>query len=565
MASRLCSTVLFSALAADPARHAAKKPHLVFILQDDLGWYDVAFNGNTNNSDVSGNLTSLAADGIVLRRHYVHWHCSPTRRSFFSGRLPVHHHEQLGNPTTDDLDLRYTWVSSKLASAGYKNYFLGKADTGYLSMNHLPTRNGFDYFYGMLPGASNYKMNNRWENEHPVTMDKHFERKPAYCKDQGIKDCVGDYSTTAYGELALEIIAKHPVDEPLFLYLAWQAVHVPYDAVPGWIGDVYRGMLWKSDIYVGEIVQLLKQRGMYDNTLIVFASDNGGVANGNSHPLRGGKATNWEGGLRSASFVAGGLVPARLRGSTNSVNFHIVDWYATFSFLAGVSHHDNPPVVPQPVKPDDPSFNIYGSDSYPGVDGVNIWPMLMHPDKYEADSAHQYLVLSKEVVLAGRYKLLVAQNSGKWTHEKVDPWQNTAGEWTGDNGRNFSCAVTDLPGGLGSFPGIPDQMPCLFDLDADDSERHDLTWEPGNSTTADIVNNLWSVLNATVLTSFCKLPFPYDDHIVGSGCLSSPKRLLGDCNQECAFSYWKTKYKDGGKFPGPICGVPGCSSIAQVV
>ena len=94
-------------------------------------------------------------------------------------------------------------------------------------------------------------------------------------------------------------------------------------------------MLWKSDVYVGAIVNLLKRKGMYENTLIVFSSDNGGVAKGNNYPLRGGRATNWEGGLRGASFVSGGIIPKSLRGYRNSINFHIVDWYGTCSFLVG--------------------------------------------------------------------------------------------------------------------------------------------------------------------------------------------------------------------------------------
>jgi arylsulfatase A-like enzyme len=121
------------------------------------GHYDVAFNGNTAASEITANITKLARDGIILEQHYVHWHCSPTRRSFLSGRLPIHHHEQLSGTTTDDLDLRYTWcvphcriaarargvmgpnrrtaavvcrISGKLKEAGYKNYWVGKGPTG---------------------------------------------------------------------------------------------------------------------------------------------------------------------------------------------------------------------------------------------------------------------------------------------------------------------------------------------------------------------------------------------------------------------------------------------------
>ena len=157
--------------AADAGSVAAgAKPHILFILQDDLGHYDVGFNGNTESGKtVTGNISALAVDGIVLRSHceppqlpsccdcrcvghiYIHrergvqpqctellpsnglcpgglkpdthWHCSPTRRSFLSGRLPIHHHEQLSGTSTDDIDLRWTWVSAKLKSAGYRCFW----------------------------------------------------------------------------------------------------------------------------------------------------------------------------------------------------------------------------------------------------------------------------------------------------------------------------------------------------------------------------------------------------------------------------------------------------------
>ena len=100
-----------------PATWAATaKPHLVFVLQDDLGYNDVAFTTGAPSTDASAsaNITALAREGIVLRQHYVHWHCSPSRRSFLTGRLPLHHGELLSGTNTDDIDLRWAWVSDKL-------------------------------------------------------------------------------------------------------------------------------------------------------------------------------------------------------------------------------------------------------------------------------------------------------------------------------------------------------------------------------------------------------------------------------------------------------------------
>ena len=99
---------------------AAPRPHFLVILQDDLGHYNVAFNANRTDrpsddvAKVSSSTSALAAQGIVLNRHYVHWHCSPTRRSLLTGRIPLHHSELLSGITTDDIDLRWTTLGQKL-------------------------------------------------------------------------------------------------------------------------------------------------------------------------------------------------------------------------------------------------------------------------------------------------------------------------------------------------------------------------------------------------------------------------------------------------------------------
>jgi arylsulfatase A-like enzyme len=114
------------AVGCAAANLAGTKPHLLFILQDDAGHDDYAFNGNPQAVNVTANITALAKDGIILKSHYTHWHCSPTRRSFLTGRLPIHHHEQLSGLYTDDIDLRWTWIATKLKSAGYQTYWYGK-------------------------------------------------------------------------------------------------------------------------------------------------------------------------------------------------------------------------------------------------------------------------------------------------------------------------------------------------------------------------------------------------------------------------------------------------------
>ena len=209
----------------------------------------------------SPRLTALARGGLRLSNHLAHYHCSPSRRSFLSGRWPIHVGEQRSIVHSDDIDLRWALISDKLRAAGYATHWVGKADTGFRSMAHLPTRRGFDSFTGFLGGSQSYTSADRWADEGPMSADRR-------------------YSTTLYGERALELVREHDAARrPLFLYLAWQAVHEPYDHVPGHncsttaykpYPGTYAFMLFEADRYTGMLVDALKAKGMWNNTLFVY-------------------------------------------------------------------------------------------------------------------------------------------------------------------------------------------------------------------------------------------------------------------------------------------------------
>ena len=238
---------------------AAPRPHFLVILQDDLGHYNVAFNANRTDrpsddvAKVSSSTSALAAQGIVLNRHYVHWHCSPTRRSLLTGRIPLHHSELLSGITTDDIDLRWTTLGQKLEGVGYKSHWYGKGHTGYKSMNHLPHRIGFSAGHvGFLSGAMSYHGSQRWKEEAPFHDTS--------------------YSTELYGEAALAALKAHDTKHPLFMYLPWQAVHTPYTAPPNWNASaqacddyedacIVYAMLHVADSYIGRITDQLHAKG----------------------------------------------------------------------------------------------------------------------------------------------------------------------------------------------------------------------------------------------------------------------------------------------------------------
>jgi arylsulfatase A-like enzyme len=263
--------------AADSA--SKKQPHIFIILQDDLGHDDISFYGNSYNLDVTGNITAAAKEGVILNRHYVHWHCSPTRRSVLTGRLPLHHSEYLSDVSTgDDIDLRWSTLGSKMRQAGYATFWFGKGHTGYKSWNHLPQQLGFDSFVGFLTGAENHFGPKRWAGNCPYDNMT--------------------YSADLYGSYAIRTLQAYnpllPAAKPLFFYLPWQNVHSPYQAPQDWSGDVLRGMLAATDKWTGMLISTLKSKGMWNNSLILYSADNGGTDLGCNWPLRGSKHTNWE-------------------------------------------------------------------------------------------------------------------------------------------------------------------------------------------------------------------------------------------------------------------------------
>jgi len=175
MLCHLAPLILFGSTSA-----AAAPPHIISILQDDLGYADTGVNGGPAAA-YTQKITALAKAGIVLSHHYVHWHCSPTRRTFLSGRLPIHHGEQLSKVDTDDMDLRWTWLPQKLQTAGYRTHGFGKEHTGFRSVKHLWSNRGFTSSFGSLLTGGNYFYSSpgkggggggpagpRWQDQHPV-------------------------------------------------------------------------------------------------------------------------------------------------------------------------------------------------------------------------------------------------------------------------------------------------------------------------------------------------------------------------------------------------------------
>jgi arylsulfatase A-like enzyme len=322
-------------LAAD-----APRPHVVFIVADDLGTGDVGYNGGEIKTP---HIDRLAAAGAKLTAFYVQPVCSPTRAALMTGRYPIRHGFQVGvvRPWAQyGLPLDERTLPQALKEAGYRSAIVGKWHLGHFKPEYLPTRRGFDRQYGHYNGALDFFTHTR-DGGHDWHRDDRSNR------DEG-------YATHLLAREACRIVADHDATKPLFLYVPFNAVHSPYQ-VPARYKEpyahmkeprrTYAGMLAAMDEGIGQIVEAVEKKGMRKETLFVFTSDNGGPQPGvvtSNGKMRAGKGTVYDGGVRVAAFAAweGRIKP----NSVVNEPLHIVDWYPTLLKLAGVSTEQKLPL-----------------------------------------------------------------------------------------------------------------------------------------------------------------------------------------------------------------------------
>src|SRR5438105_5155365 len=258
----------------NPARAADNKPNFVHVVADDLGWKDVGFNGCTDIK--TPNIDALAAGGATFTQFYVQPMCTPTRAALMTGRYPFRYGLQtavIPSVSAYGLDTSEWLMPQALKEAGYKTAIIGKWHLGHADKKYWPKQRGFDYQYGAMIGELDY-----FTHEEHGVLDWFRNNEPV--KEEG-------YTTTLIGKDAAKFIDEHDPATPLYLYLAFNAPHTPYqapteyiDRYPG-IADptrrTYAGMVACLDDEIGRVVAALERKKMRDNTLILFHSDNGGT------------------------------------------------------------------------------------------------------------------------------------------------------------------------------------------------------------------------------------------------------------------------------------------------
>lgn len=329
---------------------AADKPNIIYILADDLGWTDVGWHGSEIKTP---HLDKLADSGAKLEQFYVLPVCTPTRAALMTGRYPIRHGLQVSvvRPWARyGLPLDERTLPQALKEAGYTTHISGKWHLGHFQPAYLPLQRGFDTQYGHYNGAIDF-----FTHERDGGLDWH--RNDRASREKG-------YATKLLGDEAVRVIEQAQAGRPFFLYLPFNAPHTPLQAPGEYVKryahltdkkrQVYAAMIECFDDQVGRVVDTLAARGLTDNTLILFSSDNGGllgVGGASNGKLRAQKGTLYEGGTRVCALANW---PGQIKsGTVIQEPLHIVDWFPTLVKLAGASLNQKQP-----------------------LDGRDIWPVI---------------------------------------------------------------------------------------------------------------------------------------------------------------------------------------------
>ncbi|XP_078577650.1 arylsulfatase B-like isoform X1 [Branchiostoma floridae x Branchiostoma japonicum] len=471
--------LLFTAALCDGSSSSKstqdQPPHIILIVADDLGWNDVSFHGS--DQIPTPNLDSLAYSGVILGNYYVSPICTPTRSAIMTGRHPIHtglQHGVISGATPFGLPLNETILPQYLKPLGYATHIVGKWHLGHHAWEFTPTFRGFDSYFGYLTGKDNYYDHTDDESNSPEELgykglDLRNGTEPVWTEN-------GTYSTELFATEAERIIASHNTSKPLFLYLPHQAVHSgnpdnPLQAPQKYIDKfphiqhpgrrTFAAMVSALDDAVGNVTKALSARGMLENSVIIFTTDNGGPAAGfdqnyaSNWPLRGVKNTLWEGGVHGTGFVHSPLIK-QPRRTTHGL-LHVCDLLPTIYELAGGD-----------------------STELKNLDGTNVWETISRGvQSPRVEVLHNIDPKRKTAALRyGDYKIILGEAyKGAW-----DGWYPPEGVTT-----NHSEETNHVPRWSGplkikcgekpanvSTNCKPRDNPCVFNIKEDPCEFNNI-------------------------------------------------------------------------------------------
>ncbi len=371
--NRSIAAVFLTLLISFASGAAETKPNIILIVTDDQGWADIGYH---NDEVRTPNIDKLCKMGVQLDAHYVQPQCTPTRVALMTGRYPSRFGPQATFANNKPAFPKGTLTMAQmLKDLGYDTALMGKWHLG-SSAKHGPNHFGFDYSYGSLAGAvGNYNHVYRIGSPYEITWHRNGQIIDGYEN--------GTHTTDLIAADAIRFLEKQR-EKPFFLYLPFHAVHLPiYEEDEKWHemnahvedGDrrAFLAAASHLDDAIGQIINAVENSVALENTIVIFTSDNGGVHwahPGNAYPapdpamkkgfssnapLRAGKITAYEGGMRVPAFITwvGKLEPHKM-----TARMHVSDWLPT---LAGLLN-------PQ-------------SAQSPDWDGQNVWPLLTGKQK----------------------------------------------------------------------------------------------------------------------------------------------------------------------------------------
>jgi arylsulfatase A-like enzyme len=377
-----------------------RRPNLIFIVADDLGFADLGCYGGREASfgAVSPVLDRLAGAGLRFTQGYANSPvCSPTRFAMMTGRYQYRLRGAAEEPinsasrgsTVLGLPTEHPTLPSLLRSAGYRTALIGKWHLGY-PPSFGPLRSGYDEFFGPMAGGVDYFTHCDSRGRHDLWAGEALRPQEGYLTDLLSRRAI-DY---------VERMAAQP-EAPFLLSLHYTAPHWPWETrddaavapdvaanlfhLHGGDVDTYRRMIHHMDEGIGALVEALRRHRMLDDTLIVFTSDNGGERFSDNWPLVGGKMDLTEGGIRVPWIAHWPAVIAP--GGTSAQHCMTMDWTATLLDAAGVAP--------------DPAFPL---------DGVSVLPVLRDPS----------LTLARPMHWRMNHRGQRAMREGRWKYLQVD-------------------------------------------------------------------------------------------------------------------------------------------------
>jgi arylsulfatase A-like enzyme len=374
-------SLIFILFISCSTNEVEKQPNIIIFFTDDQGYADVGCYGAEGFE--TPNIDQLADEGIKFMDFYVPATvCTPSRAGLLTGQYPkrVGLHEAVLFPFSENgLDPNTFTLAEMLKESGYTTSCIGKWHLGH-KKEYMPNNHGFDAFYG-VPYSND--MDNYYYNHN----DLQAPPLPFYRNTEMIGEGMDQrYLTKMYTEETVQQIKNRHKDNPFFIYLAHNMPHLPLFASEKFLGKSEKGLygdvIMELDWSAGEIVRTLKEEGIYENTIIIFTSDNGPRV-GSANPLRGFKAETWEGGQRVPGIIAWpNHIP---KGKISHELVSTLDIYPTLAKLSGstikdnlimdgidVSHHL---LDPENVRLAARPFFFYGRDGHLEAVRVGKWKL----------------------------------------------------------------------------------------------------------------------------------------------------------------------------------------------